>query len=49
MIIRLTTEIILMTSERVALGDYGGIKLIGECLREYGRRGIGERKYIPPF
>ena len=46
MIIRLTTEILLMTSKRVALGDYGSFKLIGECLREYGRRGIGERKNI---
>ena len=32
MIVRLTTEILLMTLKRVALGDYRHISLIGECL-----------------
>ena len=45
MIVRLITEILLMTLKRVALGDYRHIRLIGQCLKEYGRRGLGVRKY----
>lgn len=49
LVIRLTAETSLVTLKRVVLGNCGGIRLTGECSREYGRRGIGKIKSILLF
>lgn len=49
MVIRLTTEPLLMTSKRVVLQNSEDLRLSGECSREYGRRGIADIKFILLF